>query len=372
MTTSAVPKTMIEAHVSPETTVSLIHDVPVPRITSPTHILIRVVVCGCNPKDWKMPAGALTTIHATPNSGDDLAGTVVAVGSSVHEFRVGDRVAALHEPGAPHGAFAEYALVNDSACIKLADHVSFEEAVTLPMVGFMACLGLFGMLKITPGLWMPAREEMPFVIYGAASGVGAMAVKLAMLAEVHPLICVAGEGVEFVEGLIDRSKGDTIVNYKNGDEAVVRGMKEALKGRKLEYAFDCITAHSSYINLSQVLDHQTGKISIVLPPARPEIPGTIEQTCTMAGSLWKDPTTVRSDIGNLGLTKGGPDFAAAYGRTMGRMLADGRLKPHQHVVVEGGLGALEGCLQKIKRGEANATRKFVLRVRETPALRERS
>ena len=315
-----------------------------------------------------MPAGNLTTIRDTPNSGDDLAGIVVATGSGVFELNVGDRVAALHELGSPYGAFAQYALVDDFACIKLPAHITFEQAVTLPMVGFMACIGLFGMLKVTPGLWLPAQKETPLVIYGAASGVGAMAVKLATLAEVHPLICVAGGGTDFVDTLIDRSKGDTIVNYRAGDEQVVKGIQDALKGRKLEYAFDCITAQNSYVNLSKVLDLHTGKISIVLPPARKEIPASIEQTSTMALSLWKDVTTVRSDIGNLGLTKGGPDFAAAYGRTMGRMLADGRLKPHQHVVVEGGLGALESCLQKIKRGQVNATSKFVLRIEDTPGL----
>jgi len=65
--------TMKEAHIDADTNVTL-HDVPVPELTDPHHILMKVVVAGCNPKDWKMPAGMLVTIGSCPNSGDDVAG----------------------------------------------------------------------------------------------------------------------------------------------------------------------------------------------------------------------------------------------------------------------------------------------------------
>ena len=41
--------TMKEAHVHADTTVT-IHDVPIPQITHPSQILIKVVVSGTNPK----------------------------------------------------------------------------------------------------------------------------------------------------------------------------------------------------------------------------------------------------------------------------------------------------------------------------------
>jgi len=65
--------TMKEAHIDADTNVTL-HDVPIPQLTDPHHILIKVVVAGCNPKDWKMPVGMLVTIGSCPNSGDDVAG----------------------------------------------------------------------------------------------------------------------------------------------------------------------------------------------------------------------------------------------------------------------------------------------------------
>ena len=58
-------------------------------------LVIKVVVSGSNPKDWKYPdrwdASEL-------NQGDDIAGTVheVGPGAASHGFKVGDRVGAFH------------------------------------------------------------------------------------------------------------------------------------------------------------------------------------------------------------------------------------------------------------------------------------
>ena len=66
--------------------------------------------------------------------------------------------------------------------------------------------------------------------------------------------------------MIDTSKGDTIVDYRNGDEAVVQGIKDALKGQKLEYAYDAVSEKGSVKNIASVLDSKTGKGTFVLPP----------------------------------------------------------------------------------------------------------
>jgi hypothetical protein len=34
---------------------------------------------------------------------------------------------------------------------------------------------------------------------------------------------VAGRGILFAESLIDKSKGDAIIDYRNGDEAIIAG-----------------------------------------------------------------------------------------------------------------------------------------------------
>lgn len=61
-------------------------------------ILIKVVVSGCNPKDWKYPEWAadydgpagttMARVKAGINQGDDVAGVVEKVGEDVLEFKV--------------------------------------------------------------------------------------------------------------------------------------------------------------------------------------------------------------------------------------------------------------------------------------------
>lgn len=80
-------------------------DSPIPQPNA-DQVLIKVVVSGSNPKDWKRP-DRMKNPH---NSGDDIAGIVEKVGENVTEFKLGDRVAAFHEMMTPHGSFAEYAI----------------------------------------------------------------------------------------------------------------------------------------------------------------------------------------------------------------------------------------------------------------------
>ena len=82
------------------------------------------------------------TISSCPNSGDDIAGTVVSVGTAVYDFKPGDRVAALHELGSPHGSYAEFAIAYSWTAFHLDKDMGFEEACTVPMATFMAAIGL--------------------------------------------------------------------------------------------------------------------------------------------------------------------------------------------------------------------------------------
>ncbi|KAL9065948.1 MAG: hypothetical protein Q9157_007306 [Trypethelium eluteriae] len=360
---------MKEAHIDENTNVT-IHEVPMPQITNPHHIIIKVVVSGCNPKDWKMPAGLLVSIGDCPNSGDDIAGIVHAVGSAVYNFRPGDRVAALHQLGAPHGSYAEYSLVWDHTTFHIGDR-SFEEAATVPMANMMASIGLFTMLRL-PLPWQrqpsetgTGKREQPVLIYGAAGSVGAAAVRLCVLADIHPLICVAGSGIAFVEGLIDESKGDVVVDYRQGDEKLVEELKKALRGRELSVVFDCVSEKGSSANACKVLE-PGGRISIVLPFNIHEVPDGFEKNSTMAGGLWEG---FKNDgaHGRMGFDSG-DDFGLVHANLVGKWFREGRIQPHPPTVIEGGLQGIEKALKTLREGKAHA-QKLVVRIDETPGLR---
>ena len=72
-------------------------DIPVPE-PNDDQVVIKVVVSGSNPKDWKIPdiAGSGQTpfleryshVKDGVNQGDDIAGIVHKVGKNVVEFKV--------------------------------------------------------------------------------------------------------------------------------------------------------------------------------------------------------------------------------------------------------------------------------------------
>ncbi|KAH9862782.1 hypothetical protein J1614_010875 [Plenodomus biglobosus] len=317
-----------------------IKEVPIPE-PGPDQLVIKVIVSGSNPKDWKIPEW-IPDYNA--NSGDDIAGIVHSIGSNVWEFKPGDRVASFHEMLSPGGSFAEYAVGWQHTTVHIPKNISFEQAATIPLAALTAAIGLHQRLGL-PDPWTPAQEPTPLVVYGGAAAVGAYAIQLACLANIHPIIAVAGRGEKFVQGLIDSSKGDTIVDYRKGDEAVVSGIRDALQGAKLHYAFDATSEHNSYVNICKVLE-KDGRLTLVLPGKQYEgIPETVQQSMTNVGEAHK----------------GDRDFAYVAFRYMAKGLAEGWFRAHPHEVVPGGLEGVEQGLRNLKEGKASAV-KYVFRI----------
>ncbi|OKL55420.1 hypothetical protein UA08_09330 [Talaromyces atroroseus] len=94
---------------------------PIP-VPNDDQVVIKVIVSGSNPKDWKRPEWS--DVHI--NQGDDIAGIVHAVGKNVSEFKPGDRVAAFHEIMQPGGSYAEYALAWASTTFHIPQKTWFE------------------------------------------------------------------------------------------------------------------------------------------------------------------------------------------------------------------------------------------------------
>ena len=241
------------------------------------------------------------------------------------------------------------------------------EAATIPLAAMTAAVGLYQRLSL-PLPWHPSTKPIPLIIYGAASAVGSYAIQLAQLSNIHPLICVAGRGIPHVESLIDKSKGDLVIDYQSGDQSVVKGFQEAEKEHgKLEYAFDAVSEKGSYINICKVLDEKTGQITLVLPGKQyPEIPPTVTQSLTACGSVFEamdmDPWEKKA-----GTKTGNKEFGYVMFRFFGRGLAKRWFKGHPYEVVPGGLAGVEGALKNLKEGKASAM-KYVFRIADTEGL----
>ncbi|KAF2458824.1 chaperonin 10-like protein [Lineolata rhizophorae] len=307
-------------------------------------VLIKVVVSGSNPKDWKYPHFT----NSTYNSGDDMAGTIAAVGANVWDFKVGDRVAAFHVMKAEHGSFAEYGVAPASSTFRIPSKTSYEEAATIPLAAMTAAAGLYSNLGL-PAPWEPAQSPIPLIIYGASSAVGAFA--------------------GFVETLIDRSKGDAIVDYREGPETLVKGIKDAVAAAGLaevKFAFDTICEHDSYIHISKGMA-PTGHITVVLPGKKgySDIPQGMTTSLTWVGLVHHGPYSIKGSMGiNHQSTTNGKDFGFVYFRLFGQGLADGWFSGHPYEVLPGGLASVETGLDNLRNGR-NSAKKYVFRIAET-------
>ncbi|KGO77432.1 Polyketide synthase, enoylreductase [Penicillium italicum] len=333
----------------------IIRDVDIPT-PEPGQVLIHVVVSGTNPKDWKVPKWQPDNVI---NQGDDIAGYVEAVGEGVRNFRKGDKVAAFHEMLSPHGSYGEYAIAWEYTTFHLAEKTSFEEAATIPLAAMTAALGLYQELKL-PLPWAPADKPTPLVVYGGASAVGAFAIKFAQLSNIHPIIAVAGKGAPFVETLISREKGDTIIDYREGDDAVLSGIKAASKDTPIHHAYDAVSEKGSYVTLGAALD-APGKITVILPVEADKVKEQISIHRTMVGSVHTPPAE--------GQALGDKEFAAAFYQFIGRGLAQGWFSGHPYEVRKGGLGGLEGALKDLEAGKASAV-KFLIKIAETEGVQQ--
>lgn len=272
------------------------------------------------------------------------------MGSQVHEFGPGDRVAALHEFFAENGSFAEYASAPDWTTIRLPDHVSFEEGATLPCAALTAAMALYGDMRLCSPYDILEKKE-PLLIYGISSAVGAFAAKLARLSGYFPIIGIAGRSGDFAKSL-----ADVVIDYRSGDDATVTEVEKALTKYgipgKAPYVFDAISEGGTLEATLRIVD-TNGVVANTLPPKNFAL-----------SSDFCHPAGLRAHFTSCFLihtTR--KDFGYVWSRYLGRLLQDRRLSGHPYQVIPGGLNGVLTGLQNLKNKKASGV-KYIFRIGE--------
>ena len=195
-----------------------LREVPIPQITAPNELLIRVQASSINGFDLAVAGGRLKGMmeHRFPVVlGKDYAGTVEAIGPEVSRFAVGDQVfGVLMKPVLGDGTFAEYVTVPESSGIaKVPAGLALQAAGALGLSGTAAVMSVAAIA--------PAAGET-VLISGATGGVGACAVQLAAGRGAQVIAtALPGDQADFV-----RSLGAThTVDYKGDLAAAVRAIR---------------------------------------------------------------------------------------------------------------------------------------------------
>ncbi|MEE6266834.1 NADP-dependent oxidoreductase [Streptomyces diastatochromogenes] len=148
----------------------------------PGEVLVRLAAAGLNPVDWKLADGMFgEAVHAKFPLvlGADGAGEVVAVGSGVRRFTVGDPVfGQFQRPDRGGGSYAEFAVADEGAIALAARSVTYATSAAVPTAGMTA----YNLVEETR-----IGEGRQVLIVGATGGVGTFLTQIA-----------AGRGAEVI------------------------------------------------------------------------------------------------------------------------------------------------------------------------------
>src|SRR3984957_9579561 len=161
---------------------------------APGRVLIKVHAVSLNYRDLMMVKGLYNPKMALPRiPRSDGAGEVVAIGDGVGRVKVGDRACGIFMQrwldgpltaerskaalgGDVDGMLAEYVLLAEDGVVRFPEHLSYEEAATLPCAGLTA----WNALHFAGERPDPARSGETIVVQGTG-GVSMFALQFGKL-----------------------------------------------------------------------------------------------------------------------------------------------------------------------------------------------
>jgi len=263
---------------------------PVPE-PGPAEVLVRVdaiAVCATDIEIIRhgLPAivdgGSPFNRGFTP--GHEYMGTVVHLGPTVDEFRIGDRIAVEVHAGcgrcqrcregmytsclnygrrekghrangfSTDGGFAEYAVNNINTIVHVPDDMSDEEA-TLIVTSGTAMYGLDVMGGIVAG---------EAVVVTGPGPIGLMAVGVAKALGAQPVILTGTRQIRLEIG--KRLGADATVNVSNEDP--VEAVQRITQGKGVQYVLECSGAPNA-LNEAARMVNRGGRICLAAFPAEP-------------------------------------------------------------------------------------------------------
>jgi len=278
--------------------------VAVPR-PGPEQVLIAVAAAGVNRPDCLQRAGHYPVPpDASPLPGLEVAGSVVARGTSVRRWRPGDRVVALTHGG----GYAEYCVADAGHCLPWPAGASARAAATLPETCFTVQHNLLERGRLAAG------EAV--LIHGGSSGIGATAIQVAR-AWGATVVTTAGSPAkcEFAR----RQGAHHALDYRAGDwESALR---EALGGRGVDVVLDMVAGPYVMKNI-RALAHDGRYVMIAFlegAVAEVNFGHLLAKRLTITGSTLRPQSVERKRA-----------IAAAVERDLWPLLAQGKLASHVH------------------------------------------
>ena len=174
---------------------------------------------------------AISLNHADTDAdsaiGLECSGIVTAAGSSVPNFRAGDRVAGF----TPKGSLSTVTRAHHPFLFKLPDHMATESAATIPLAYCTASYALIDQARLC--------ENESLLVHDAASAVGQAALAIAQTigAEIWTTVNNTDEKALLMQ---EFAVPEDRILY-GGDENFVASIKDATSGRGVDVVIDSLT-----------------------------------------------------------------------------------------------------------------------------------
>jgi NADPH:quinone reductase-like Zn-dependent oxidoreductase len=170
-------------------------------------VIVAIAATSVNPLDCKLREGAFKVVlpYKMPLIlGNDLAGTVAAVGPGVRRFKIGDEVFARPDKGRI-GTFAERIAVAEADLALKPTNLSMAESASLPLVALTAWQVLVERARVKRG--------QKVLIHAGSGGVGTVAIQLAKHLGATVATTVGTDNVELAKSL----GADVVIDYRKGN-----------------------------------------------------------------------------------------------------------------------------------------------------------
>jgi len=178
-------------------------------------VLLKVKACSVNFPDSLIIQGLYQFKPELPFSpGADIAGEIIAIGSEVSGFKVGDEVVGL----STHGGYAEKAVLKANACFPKPSGMSMTNAAAFLMAYGTSYYALKVRANLKPG--------DSLLVLGASGGVGLTAVELGKLMGAK---VIAAASTQEKLDLCKSYGADELINYETED---LKARVKEITGRK--------------------------------------------------------------------------------------------------------------------------------------------
>ncbi|GAM91043.1 hypothetical protein ANO11243_090900 [Dothideomycetidae sp. 11243] len=314
-------------------------------------LIIKVAAVAINPLDYLIPTGHSMIIPWMKFPfiiGADVAGEVVATGSSVSRFKLGDRVVGYaigldkRINRQAECGFQEYVVLRPDLTSPIPAGISYESAVVMPLGLSTAACALF--MEENLGLPYPSlnpvAKNQTLLIWGGSTSVGCNAIQLAVAAGYEVISTASPRNHEMLRQL----GAAQVFDYRS--PTVVQDIIAAMKDRTCAGAISI--GAGSYSACISVLGSVKGnkfiaQATIDVPPfpkGALDFPGFMIGAGSSMGKFINGSDLVANGVG-----------AAIFRDFLPEALARGSFVPTPSPEVVGhGLEAIQGAMDKSQKG----------------------